>query len=58
MKKNNDETIYVRIPAALRKAIERERKRIGRAAGADVTTSAVIRAILERELGGRKVVDR
>lgn len=46
----NDETVGVRMSRKLRRAIERERKRMSRDAGAEVKTSAVIRAILEREL--------
>jgi hypothetical protein len=42
--------IYARVPRALRSALEQERKRMSKAAGAEVKTSAVIRAILEREL--------
>lgn len=45
-----DEIIYARVPRELRSALERERKRMSKAAGAEVKTSAVIRAILERDL--------
>ena len=46
----HDEIIYARIPCGLKKALERERKRMSKAAGAEVKTSAVIRAILEEAL--------
>ena len=42
--------IYTRVSHQLRNALERERKRMSKAAGAEVKTSAVIRAILERAL--------
>jgi predicted site-specific integrase-resolvase len=42
--------IYARVPSKLRKALERERRCMSIAAGAEVKTSAVIRAILERAL--------
>lgn len=45
-----DKIIYARISGALRVAVERERKRMSRAAGAEVNTSAVVRAILEEKL--------
>lgn len=45
-----DEIIYARVPRELRSALERERKRMSKAAGAEVKTSAAIRAILEQKL--------
>lgn len=45
-----DEIIYARVPGKLKAALERERRRMSRKAGAEVQTSAVIRAILERAL--------
>ena len=42
--------IYARVPSELRSALERERKRMSKVAGAEVKTSAVIRAILEKAL--------
>lgn len=42
--------IYARVPYALRGALERERKRMSKAAGAEVKTSAVIRSLLEQAL--------
>lgn len=47
---SQDETIGVRVPRALRDALERERRRMSRAAGAEVKMSATIRALLERSL--------
>ena len=46
----NDEFIGIRVPRKLRSALEQERKRMSKAAGAEVKTSAVIRAILEEKL--------
>jgi hypothetical protein len=46
----HDEFIGIRVPGELRGALERERQRMSKAAGAEVKTSAVIRAILERSL--------
>ena len=48
----HDEIIYARVPRKLRKALERERKCRSVATGAEVKTSAVIRALLERALFG------
>lgn len=45
-----DETIAVRMPGRLRDALERERQRRSKKAGAEVTASAVIRSILEESL--------
>ncbi len=56
MKKGNDETIGVRIPSELRAALERERQRMSKKAGAEVKASAVIRSILERALLKREAV--
>jgi hypothetical protein len=50
----NDETIGVRVPGELRDALERERQRMSKAAGAEVKTSAVIRAILLEKLNRRR----
>ena len=44
------ESIAVRLPADLRTALEKERQRVSKKAGAEVQTSSVIRAILERAL--------
>lgn len=49
----NDEIIYARVPGRLKGALERERRRMSKAAGAEVKTSAVIRAILEQALSKR-----
>jgi hypothetical protein len=46
----NDEIIYARVPGKLKDALERERKRLSKANGAEVKTSAVIRSILEQKL--------
>lgn len=46
--------VGVRIPDHLRSAIERERQRMSRVAGAEVKTSAVIRAILEQKFNKRR----
>jgi predicted site-specific integrase-resolvase len=46
--------IYARVPYALRGALERERKRMSKVAGAEVKTSAVIRAILEQALRAKR----
>lgn len=54
----NDEIIGVRMPRELRSALERERQRMSKVAGAEVKTSAVIRAILERELSGARRSER
>lgn len=48
------EIIYARIPSKLKSKLERERKRRSRAAGAEVKTSAVIRALLEDALAKPK----
>lgn len=45
-----DEIIYARVPGELRSALELKRRHMSKAAGAEVKTSAVIRAILERAL--------
>lgn len=45
-----DEVIAVRVPGELRDALERERKRMSKKAGAEVKSSAVVRSILERFL--------
>ena len=51
----HDETIYARVTKELRGALERERRRMSRIAGAEVKTSVVIRILLERALrAGRK----
>lgn len=45
-----DEIIYARVPSKLKSALERERLRMSKKAGAEVKTSAVIRSILEQAL--------
>lgn len=54
----NDEIIYARVPSKLKSALERERQRMSKAAGAEVKISAVIRAILEEKLGKRRAAVR
>jgi len=49
-----DEIIYARVPGKLKAALERERQRMSKAAGAEVQTSAVIRAILELHLRAKR----
>jgi hypothetical protein len=46
----NVEFIGIRVPSKLKRKLERERKRMSRAAGVHVNTSAAIRALLERAL--------
>lgn len=46
----HEEVVGVRMPGELRGALERERRRMSKVAGAEVKTSAVIRAILELHL--------
>lgn len=53
----HDEKVDVRIPGELRGALERERRRMSKAAGAEVRTSAVIRSILEKALKGKRRAD-
>ena len=50
----NDVIVGVRMPRKLKSALERERRRMSRAAGAEVKTSAVIRALLEQALSKSK----
>jgi len=50
----NDEFIGIRVPGDLRTALERERRRMSKMAGAEVKTSAVIRAILEQALRSKR----
>jgi hypothetical protein len=50
----HDEALNVRVPRDLKSALERERKRMSKAAGAEVKTSAVIRVILEQALRGKR----
>lgn len=50
----NNKFIGIRVPSDLRGALEQERKRMSKAAGAEVKTSAVIRAILEQALRGKR----
>jgi hypothetical protein len=50
----NDDIVYARVPRALKGALEQERRRMSKAAGAEVKTSAVIRAILEQHLRAAK----
>lgn len=49
----HDQIIYARVPRDLRSALERERKRMSKKAGAEVKTSAVVRALLEQALKSR-----
>ncbi len=49
-----DEFIGIRVSQKLKRALERERRRRSRAAGAQVGTSAVIRALLEQALSKPK----
>jgi hypothetical protein len=51
----HDGVVAVRVPSELRAALEQERVRMSRKAGAEVKTSAVIRAILERALKSSRV---
>jgi hypothetical protein len=46
----HDEMLSIRVPGGLRGALERERRRMSEAAGAEVKTSAAVRAILEKQL--------
>ena len=50
----NDAIVGVRMPRKLKGALERERRRMSRAAGAEVKMSAVIRALLEQALSKPK----
>jgi len=50
----NDEIIYARVPGDLKDALERERRRLSKATGIKVKTSAVIRALLEQALRGKR----
>lgn len=52
----HDDKVDVRVPHELRGALERERRRMSKAAGAEVKTSAVIRSILERALKPKKKI--
>lgn len=45
-----EEILSVRVPSALQNALERQRKRMSKAVGAEVKKSAVVRAILEQAL--------
>lgn len=45
-----EDMISVRVPRELRAALERERQRMTKAAGAEVKPSAVIRALIVRGL--------
>jgi len=42
--------VDLRLPSELRSALERERRRMSKAAGAEVKMSATIRALLEQAL--------
>lgn len=53
----NDEIIYARVPGGLKSALERERRRLSKKTGTEVKTSAVIRAILEQALLGKRRTD-
>jgi len=46
----NDEIVYARVPAELKEALEKKRRSMSKAGGAEIKTSAVIRAILEKSL--------
>ena len=46
----NEAIIYARVPRKLRGDIELERKRMSKAAGAEVKTSAAVRALLEQAI--------
>ena len=46
--------IGVRVPTALKGALERERKRVSRVSGIEVNASDVVRMILEERLGKRR----
>jgi hypothetical protein len=50
----NDEIIYARVPRKLRGALEQERKRMSKKAGAEVKMSATIRKLLEKALGAEE----
>ncbi len=52
--KSSKNKLSVRLPQDLLDALERERLRMGRAAGVQVNTSAVVRAILEKEFARKK----
>ena len=54
MQQQNDVSVGIRVPTKLKRALERERKRMSRAAGAEVNTSAAIRALLEQALSKPK----
>lgn len=45
-----EKVLGIRMSEQLLKALEEERQRVSRKAGAEVNTSAVVRAILERAL--------
>jgi hypothetical protein len=49
----NVEFIGIRVPSKLRRKVERERKRMSRAAGVHVNTSAAIRALIQQALDMR-----
>ncbi len=55
MQQQNDVSVGFRMPRKLKGALERERRRMSRAAGAEVKTSAVIRALLEQALSKLKL---
>ena len=46
--------VDVRLPTELRSALERERKRMSKALGAEVKTSFVVRVLLEQALRGKR----
>lgn len=50
----NDDVLGVRLPSKLLGALERERKIMGKKFGVEVSTSVVVRAILEERLRGRR----
>lgn len=54
----HNEKVDVRLPSALRSALEQERRRMSKTIGAEVKTSAVIRAILEQKLLPKRAARR
>jgi hypothetical protein len=50
----HDAVVGVRMPGELRDSLERERRRMSKKAGAEMKTSAVIRAILEQALRAKR----
>jgi len=50
----NNTKVDLRLPNELRSALERERRRMSKAAGAEVKMSAVIRSLLEQALKSKR----